>query len=231
MGEKRLTIKELPLSERPRERMIKEGAAALSDADLLGVLLRTGTAEETAVQLGERILLAAGSLAELPRFGLDEVLAIKGMGPAKAVTLLAAIELANRLSSRSRYESLTISSPADAAGLVIEEMRHYLREHFRVLLLDTKNKVLGMEEISIGSLNTSLVHPREVFRPAIRKACASVILIHNHPSGDPTPSSEDIAVTRRLYEAGRLLGIEVLDHVVIGDGKFVSFREKGLLKQ
>ncbi|MDI9463789.1 MAG: DNA repair protein RadC [Bacillota bacterium] len=231
MGEKRLTIKELPLSERPRERMIKEGAAALSDADLLGVLLRTGTAEETAVQLGERILLAAGSLAELPRFGLDEFLAIKGMGPAKAVTLLAAIELANRLSSRSRYESLTISSPADAAGLVIEEMRHYLREHFRVLLLDTKNKVLGMEEISIGSLNTSLVHPREVFRPAIRKACASVILIHNHPSGDPTPSSEDIAVTRRLYEAGRLLGIEVLDHVVIGDGKFVSFREKGLLKQ
>jgi DNA repair protein RadC len=231
VGEKRLTIKELPLSERPRERMIKEGAAALSDADLLGVLLRTGTAEETAVQLGERILLAAGSLAELPRFGLDEFLAIKGMGPAKAVTLLAAIELANRLSSRSRYESLTISSPADAAGLVIEEMRHYLREHFRVLLLDTKNKVLGMEEISIGSLNTSLVHPREVFRPAIRKACASVILIHNHPSGDPTPSSEDIAVTRRLYEAGRLLGIEVLDHVVIGDGKFVSFREKGLLKQ
>ncbi len=231
MGEKRLTIKELPLSERPRERMIKEGAAALSDADLLGVLLRTGTAEETAVQLGERILLAAGSLAELPRFGLDEFLAIKGMGPAKAVTLLAAIELANRLSSRSRYESLTISSPADAAGLVIEEMRHYLREHFRVLLLDTKNKVLGMEEISIGSLNTSLVHPREVFRPAIRKACASVILIHNHPSGDPTPSSEDIAVTRRLYEAGRLLGIEVLDHVVIGDGRFVSFREKGLLKQ
>jgi DNA repair protein RadC len=231
VGEKRLTIKELPLSERPRERMIKEGAAALSDADLLGVLLRTGTAEETAVQLGERILLAAGSLAELPRFGLDEFLAIKGMGPAKAVTLLAAIELANRLSSRSRYESLTISSPADAAGLVIEEMRHYLREHFRVLLLDTKNKVLGMEEISIGSLNTSLVHPREVFRPAIRKACASVILIHNHPSGDPTPSSEDIAVTRRLYEAGRLLGIEVLDHVVIGDGRFVSFREKGLLKQ
>ena len=147
------------------------------------------------------------------------------------MTLLAAIELANRLSSRSRYESLTISSPADAAGLVIEEMRHYLREHFRVLLLDTKNKVLGMEEISIGSLNTSLVHPREVFRPAIRKACASVILIHNHPSGDPTPSSEDIAVTRRLYEAGRLLGIEVLDHVVIGDGRFVSFREKGLLKQ
>lgn len=122
---------------------------------------------------------------------------------------------------------MTISSPADAAGLVIEEMRHYLREHFRVLLLDTKNKVLGMEEISIGSLNTSLVHPREVFRPAIRKACASVILIHNHPSGDPTPSSEDIAVTRRLYEAGRLLGIEVLDHVVIGDGRFVSFREKG----
>ena len=226
MGEKRLTIKELPLSERPRERMIKEGAAALSDADLLGVLLRTGTAEETAVQLGERILLAAGSLAELPRFGLDEFLAIKGMGPAKAVTLLAAIELANRLSSRSRYESLTISSPADAAGLVIEEMRHYLREHFRVLLLDTKNKVLGMEEISIGSLNTSLVHPREVFRPAIRKACASVILIHNHPSGDPTPSSEDIAVTRRLYEAGACWGLRYWTMLSLATASLSVFAKK-----
>jgi DNA repair protein RadC len=162
---------------------------------------------------------------------VDDFLSIKGLGPAKAVTLLAVAELATRLKDSKRTESVTISSPSDAAGLMMEEMRHYLREHFCVVLLDTKNKVMGVEEVSVGSLNTSLVHPREVFRPAIRKACASVILIHNHPSGDPTPSREDLEVTRRLAEAGKLMGIEVLDHLVIGDGKFISFREKGLLNQ
>jgi len=156
-------------------------------------------------------------------------LGIKGLGAAKAVTILAALELSTRLSSRLRADLPSVSSPADAAGLVMEEMRHHLREHFRVVLLDSKHKVLGIEEISIGSLNTSLVHPREVFRPAIRKACASIILLHNHPSGDPTPSREDLDVTRRLSEAGRLIGIEILDHIIIGDGNFVSFREKGLL--
>ncbi|HZK24265.1 MAG TPA: DNA repair protein RadC [Oscillospiraceae bacterium] len=225
----RLTIKELPPSERPRERALLNGVAALSDAELLAILLRSGTAQETAVQLAEKVLLKVGGITELPRSSREELQSIKGLGPAKAVTLLAAAELATRLSNRTRYESVTVSSPSDAAGLVMEELRHKLREHFRVLLLDTKNKVLGMEDISIGSLNSSLVHPREVFRPAIRKACASVILIHNHPSGDPTPSREDVDVTKRLTEAGCLMGIEVLDHLVIGDGRFVSFREKGLI--
>ncbi|MDW7651248.1 MAG: DNA repair protein RadC [Bacillota bacterium] len=229
MTSRRLTIKDLPPSERPRERLMASGRASLSDADLIAILLRTGTSEETAVQLAERILVELGGLQALPRSSADEMLRIKGLGPAKAVTLLAAAELAGRLHSSRRTESVTISSPGDAAGLMMEEMRHYLREHFCVVLLDTKNKVLGVEEISVGSLNTSLVHPREVFRPAIHKACASVILIHNHPSGDPTPSREDLDVTRRLYEAGQLVGIEVLDHVVIGDNRFISFREKGLL--
>lgn len=229
MTTRRLTIKDLPISERPRERLLAEGSAKLSDADLLAILIRNGTKEDTAIQLAERILVAVGGLLELPRFGVEELMQIKGLGPVKAVTIQATIELAKRLSSRLRLESVTISSPGDAAGLMMEEMRHYLREHFCVVLLDTKNKVLGVEEISVGSLNTSLVHPREVFRPAIRKACASIILIHNHPSGDPTPSREDLDVTRRLFEAGKLVGIEVLDHVVIGDGKFISFREKGLM--
>lgn len=231
MTTRRLTIKDLPPSERPRERLLAGGAVKLSDADLLAILIRSGTPQETAIQLAERILLQTGGLQQLPRCGVEEILAIKGLGPAKVVAILAALELAIRLSSRLWVEVPTVSSPGDAAGLVMEEMRHNLREHFRVVLLDTKNKVLGIEEISIGSLNTSLVHPREVFRPAIRKACASIILLHNHPSGDPTPSREDIEVTRRLFEAGRLIGIEVLDHIVIGDGNFVSFREKGLLSQ
>jgi len=229
MSKRRLTIKDLPPNERPRERVMNRGAAALSDAELLAILLRTGTAEETAVELAGRILVEIGGLTELPRSSLEDLTAIKGLGPAKAITLLAAAELAARLSSRLRQEAAVVSTPAEAAELVMEEMRHYQREHFRILLLDTKNKVLGLEEISIGSLNTSLVHPREVFRPAIRKACASVILLHNHPSGDPEPSREDLEVTRRLCEGGRLLGIEVLDHLVIGDGRFVSFRERGLL--
>lgn len=229
MKTRRLTIKELPPSERPRERALVSGITTLSDAELLAILLRSGTAQETAVQLAEKVLLKVGGLTELPRSSLEELQSVKGLGPAKALTLLAAAELAVRLANRTRYEAVTISSPGDAAGLVMEEMRHKLREHFRVLLLDTKNKVLGIEDISVGSLNSSLIHPREVFRPAIRKACASVILIHNHPSGDPTPSREDVEVTKRLVEAGRLMGIEVLDHLVIGDGRFVSFRERGLI--
>ncbi|NLZ38243.1 MAG: DNA repair protein RadC [Firmicutes bacterium] len=229
MTRRRLTIKDLPPSERPRERAIKVGVTALSDAELLAVLLRTGTKEETAVQLAERVLLKLGGLSELPRCSLEDLQAIKGLGPAKAITLLAAADLASRISNRARYETVMISSPSEVAALVMEEMRHKLREHFRVLLLDTKNKVLGIEEISIGSLNSSLVHPREVFRPAIRKACASIILIHNHPSGDPTPSREDVEVTKRLTAVGKLIGIGVLDHLIIGDGRFLSMREKGLL--
>lgn len=225
----RLTIKDLPAGERPRERLLKNGPAALSDAELLAILIRTGSREDTAVQIAEKILTRLGDLAELPRRTVEEFCGIKGLGPAKAVTVVAAVELAKRISSRLRPEAATVSSPADAAALVMEEMRHHLREHFRAVLLDTKNRVISVEDISIGSLNASLIHPREVFRPAIQKASASLILVHNHPSGDPTPSREDMDVTRRLHEAGKLIGIEVLDHIVIGDGRFVSFREKGLL--
>jgi DNA repair protein RadC len=231
MTTRRLTIKDLPPSERPRERLLARGAAKLSNADLLAILIRSGTKQDTAVQVAERLLATVGGLHELTRCSVKDLDDIKGLGPAKTVTLLAAVELAKRLSTQMHGDAPTVTSPGDAAGLVMEELRHNLREHFMAVLLDTKNKVMGIEEISIGSLNTSLVHPREVFRPAIRKACASIILIHNHPSGDPTPSREDLDVTKRLCEAGRLIGIEVLDHIVIGDGKFVSFREKGLLSR
>ncbi len=229
MTSRRLTIKDLPPSERPRERLLQDGATVLSDGELLAIFIRTGTKSETAVQLAEKILVELGGLDQLPRLTTEEFLSIRGLGPAKAVTLLAAVELAKRLSSRLRAGQPAVGSPGDAAALVMEKLRHKLREHFQVVLLDTKHKLIGIEEISIGSLNASLIHPREVFRPAIQKSCACIILIHNHPSGDPTPSREDLDVTKRLCEAGRLVGIEVLDHVVIGDGKYVSFREKGLL--
>jgi DNA repair protein RadC len=229
MTSRRLTIKELPPSERPRERLLENGPAALSDAELLAILIRTGTVRETAVQVAERILVELGGLHELPRKAYDEFRGIPGLGPAKAVTVLASMELAKRISTRLRAGLPAVTSPADAASLVMEDLRHKMREHFQILLLDTKHKVVGIEEISIGSLNASLIHPREVFRPAIQKACACIILVHNHPSGDPTPSREDLEVTRRLCEAGRLVGIEVLDHVVIGDGRYISFKEKGLL--
>jgi len=152
-----------------------------------------------------------------------------GLGLAKAATVLSAMELARRVSTRLRADLPAVTSPADAATLVMEDLRHKMREHFQILLLDTKHKVVGIEEISVGSLNASLIHPREVFRPAIRKACACLILVHNHPSGDPTPSREDLEVTRRLCDAGRLVGIEVLDHVVIGDGCYISLKDKGML--
>jgi DNA repair protein RadC len=229
MTPKRLTIKDLPPSERPRERLMSDGANALSDAELLAIFIRTGSKRETAVQLAERVLVELGGLDLLPRMTIEELRAIGGLGPAKAATVMAAVELAKRLGSRMRAGQASVSSPGDAAALVMENLRYKLKEHFQVVLLDTKHKLMGIEEISIGSLNSSLIHPREVFRPAIQKACACVILIHNHPSGDPTPSREDLDVTRRLCEAGRLVGIEVLDHVIIGDGKFISFREKGLL--
>ncbi|MBS4022944.1 MAG: DNA repair protein RadC [Dethiobacter sp.] len=229
MTSRRLTIKDLPPSERPRERLLQDGAAALSDAELLAIFIRTGTKNETAVQLAERVLVELGGLERLPRLTSEEFCAIKGLGPVKAVTLLAAVEMAKRLAGRIRSGQSSVTSPGDAAALVMEKLRHKLREHFLIVLLDTKHKLMGLEEISIGSLNASLIHPREVFRPAIQKACACIILVHNHPSGDPTPSREDLDVTKRLTEAGRLVGIEVLDHVVIGDGRYISFREKGLL--
>lgn len=229
MTSRRLTIKDLPPGERPRERLVQNGPSALSDAELLAILIRTGTTRETAVQLAERVLVELGGLYELPRKAYEEFAGIPGLGLAKAATVLSAMELARRVSTRLRADLPAVTSPADAATLVMEDLRHKMREHFQILLLDTKHKVVGIEEISVGSLNASLIHPREVFRPAIRKACACLILVHNHPSGDPTPSREDLEVTRRLCDAGRLVGIEVLDHVVIGDGCYISLKDKGML--
>ncbi|MGB9905674.1 MAG: RadC family protein, partial [Desulfotomaculales bacterium] len=222
-------MKDMPSELRPRERLLKEGTRSLTDAELLAILLRTGTSRNTALDLAAVILANFNGLRGLVQASVEELSAVKGVGPAKAAQIKAALELGKRLAADSGEERAVIKTPADAAGLVMEEMRHLDREHFRALLLNAKNQVIGQEVISIGTLNSSAVHPRELFKSAIKRSAAALILVHNHPSGDPSPSREDVEVTRRLVEVGRLIGIEVLDHLVIGDNKFSSLKAKGLL--
>jgi DNA repair protein RadC len=205
------------------------GPAALSTAELLAILLRTGTREQSVIHLAQRILNDCGSLKNLASLSWEELTQIRGIGPAKALQLQAAIELGRRVARSRLPETVQITKPQDAADLLMEEMRHLREERFVCLFLNTKNQVIGRETLSVGSLNASIVHPREVFRAAIRRSSASILCAHNHPSGDPTPSAEDILLTRRLTEAGELIGIEVLDHLVIGDNRFISLKETGCM--
>ena len=224
-----LMIKELPADERPREKMKERGAQALGNSELLAILLRTGTAAESALRLAENLLDRAGGLAGLGHATLEEVEQVRGIGEAKAVTLLAALELGRRVDSLAPLDRTAVRTPDDVAALLLPRFRDESRESFVAVLLSTKNHVLKTPVISVGSLNASIVHPRELFREAINASAAAVIVAHNHPSGDPTPSPEDVSLTRKLVEAGKILDIPVLDHVVLGDGKYVSFKEKGIL--
>ena len=224
-----LMIKELPADERPREKMKERGAQALGNSELLTILLRTGTAAESALRLAENLLDRAGGLAGLGHATLGEVEQVRGIGEAKAITLLAALELGRRVDSLAPLDRTAVRTPDDVAALLLPRFRYESRESFVAVLLSTKNHVLKMPVISVGSLNASIVHPRELFREAINASAAAVIVAHNHPSGDPTPSPEDVSLTRKLVEAGKILDIPVLDHVVLGDGKYVSFKEKGIL--
>lgn len=222
------TIKELPSSERPRERLLHYGANALSNAELLAIILRTGTQHENVIQVAHRLLATYEGLAGLVRANTAELMSEKGLGPAKVTQLKAALELGRRLLVEAPEELPQIRSPADAANLVMSEMGFLEQEHLRIMLLDTKNRVLAKPTVYVGSLNASLIRVGELFREAIRANCASLIVLHNHPSGDPTPSPEDVAVTRQIVEAGKLLDIDVLDHLIIGRQRFVSLKERGL---
>ncbi len=224
-----IMIRDLPFEERPREKLMTLGAGSLSNAELLAILIRAGTRQESALQVATRLLSKSGGLRNLPNLTLEDLEENRGIGPAKAVMVKAALELGSRLATTPRSEGDSITTPGQAAGLFMEELRYKKKEYFKILLLNTKNHVIAKEEISVGSLSASIVHPREIFNIPLRKSAASVILFHNHPSGDPSPSQEDLAVTRRLVDAGNLLGITVRDHIIIGDGCFFSFREKGLL--
>jgi DNA repair protein RadC len=229
MEQRSFRIREIPSEERPRERMQQHGSGALSHAELLAILLRTGTKDESSIHLAQRILTECGGLRRLAESNWDDLTHIRGIGPAKALLLQASIELGRRVARSQLPDMVKITCPQDAANLLMEELRHLREEHFVCLFLNTKNQVIGRQTLSIGSLNASIVHPRELFRAAIRRSSASILCAHNHPSGDPTPSPEDIALTKRLAEAGELLGIELLDHLVIGDNRYTSLKETGCL--
>lgn len=228
---KPLMIKELPHEERPREKMLTKGVLALSNAELVAILLRTGTKNDSVLRVAEKLLKQYEELGitGLASIGPHELTKMPGIGPVKAVTLVAAIELGKRLSGLAAAVKPIIRAPQDVADLLMARLRYEPREHFLIVLLSTKNHVLATPTISIGSLNASIVHPREVFRTAIHYAAAAVILVHNHPSGDPTPSAEDITLTRKLVDVGKILEIHVLDHLIIGDNKYVSLKEKGII--
>ena len=221
-------IPDLAIEERPRERLARFGPATLSSAELIAILLRVGVEGENAVLVGQRLLQTFGGIQGLHRATFDQLVSQHGLGPAKAAELKAALELGNRLRLAGPEERPTIHSPADAAALVQYEMSALEQEELRVLLLDTRNQVLAIETIYKGSLNSSQVRIGELFKPAIRKNAAAIIVAHNHPSGDPTPSPDDVAVTRAIVQAGKLLDVETLDLLVIGMGRYVSLKERGL---
>lgn len=220
-------IRDLHESDRPRERLASLGPQALTNAELIAILLRVGVRGENAVTVGQRLLNKFGGLTGLHRAPFAELKKQHGVGDAKAAQIKAAIELGRRLTLESPEERPAINSPADAAALVSYEMAALEQEHLRVILLDRRNRVLETVEVYKGSVNSSQLRVGEVFKDAIRKNASAVIVIHNHPSGDPTPSPEDVAVTRAITQAGKLLDVEVLDHLVIGQGKWVSLKERG----
>ena len=221
-------IHDLPTNERPRERLQHYGEKALSNAELLAIILRVGVEGRSAVGLGQQLLAHFGGLRGLARATIDEVCSLRGIGPAKAVQIKAALEIGRRLAIEAPEERPQITSPADAANLIMLDMSLLDQEELWVLLLDTKNHVLDIVHLYQGSVNASLIRTAEVFREAVKRNCAAVIVAHNHPSGDPTPSPEDVRITRQMHEAGKLLDTEVLDHLIIGHSRFVSLKERGL---
>jgi DNA repair protein RadC len=224
-----VAIREMPSNERPRERLQHHGPSAVSTAELLAIQLRTGTPERSALGLAELLLSQFDGLRGVANASIEELSRIKGVGPVKAVQIAAALELGRRLSALSDAERPVIHSPQDVANLLMGELRDAKKEHLKSLLLDTKNRVQKVLTVSVGILDSSLVHPREVFKDAIAASAASIIVVHNHPSGDPTPSAEDRRITRRLAEAGQILGIDLLDHIILGDNRWISLKEKGFL--
>ena len=221
-------IKEMPKHLRPRERSLDVGMNNLSDQEVLAIIIRCGYREHTALDVSVNLLHRYGSLKNISQLTVEEMCKIKGIGKDKSIMLKAAFEIGRR-SKLERIEKKQILSSKDASVVLENNLRGLNKEHFIILMLNTKNYLLGVETVSIGSLNSSIVHPRELFKSAINKSAAAIILAHNHPSGDATPSKEDIEVTKRIKSGGQLLGIDVIDHIIIGDNCYYSFKEEKLI--
>lgn len=226
-----VAIKELPADDRPRERLQQYGPAALSNAELIAILLGGGFRNFSALNLGQHLLHEHDGLVGLSKAGMEELRKTKGVGMAKACQLLATFELGKRLAGSGAQDRPSLSSPEEVAAILMPRYGDETKEHVGILALDTKNRLIKEEVVSIGILDGSMVHPREVFRPAILCNAAGIILFHNHPSNDPTPSAKDIDLTNRLVTAGRLMGLELLDHIVVGRNKFISLRRQGLMEK
>ena len=226
--DKKNSVKHWPEDERPRERLIAHGPAALSEAQLLAIIIRNGRLGRTSVDLGRDLLDSFGSLAGIEKAAIKEICKVKGIGPAKAAEIKAAIELGRRYQKPS-LAGASFCSSQDVAAYYRPRMKDLKQETFRCALLDTKNRIIREEVVSIGSLSTSIVHPRDTFKSAVRESAAAVIFTHNHPSGDVKPSQEDILLTKRLVQAGEVLGIQVLDHIIIGDNSHFSFKDHGMI--
>lgn len=225
-----MRLKGLPTEERPREKLLFQGKEALSNAELLAILLRSGTREKSALEVANEILAMDGNgILHLESCSPEELTSITGVGKAKACQILAALELGKRAATHPRKIKKEIANPDDIVQLFMEKMRYYKKEHFIVLLINAKGKILEECEISIGDLSSTLIHPREVFCRAVRRSAAAVVLVHNHPSGDPSPSKQDLETTQRLVQAAQILGIHVLDHIIIGDGIYTSLKSQGLM--
>ncbi len=226
MQEYKIRIHDMQKEERPRERLINNGASALSDSELLAIILRTGSRQENVINLAQRIL-SQYNLKQLSQTNLAQLMKIHGIKDSKAAQIAACFEIARRLESFKEDAKYRINSPADVYNRIYPRLREQKKEMFIELCLDTKNQIIKEDTISIGSLNANVVHPREVFRMALAESAAHIIVAHNHPSGDPTPSREDIEITKKLVETGSIMGIDVLDHVIIGDGRHFSMKEAG----
>lgn len=224
-----MRIADMAPDARPRERLERSGPESLTNPELLAILFRTGTPQRNAVQVAEDVFKNLGGLPRLATATLEELASVPGVGRVKAIEVKAAVELAKRLAASTEEARPIIRSPAEVAQMMMAELRYETREHLYVLVLDARNQLRHQRKVSSGTLTESLVHPREVYAEAIRFHAASIVLVHNHPSGDPEPSPEDLATTKRLVEAGKILGIELLDHLIIGDGRWVSLKHLGLM--
>lgn len=227
------TLKKIPDKERPYEKCMEAGASALSDAELLAVLLRTGSRGENVIELARRILYQSGGngLLDLHHFSLEQFVKIRGIGKVKAVQLICILELARRLSKAAALETVSFRTPASVADYYMEDMRHESQETMKLVMINSKGKLIGENEVSKGTVNASIITPREIFVEALHRRAVAVVALHNHPSGDPTPSDDDILLTKRIQEAGSIIGVELLDHIIIGNNCYISLREEGILEK